>query len=51
MKTVPVVRTDRCLGYLPESFEEDEESEFRRRRRYFRKKPVRRKLKRWRQGD
>jgi len=36
-------------GYLPESFDEDEdEAEFRRQRRYFRKKPMRHKIKRWR---
>jgi hypothetical protein len=38
-------------GYLPESFEDDDDDpEFRQMRRYYRKKPVRLKLKRWRKG-
>ncbi len=35
-------------GYLPDPFEEDDDEDFRRTRRYYRKKQVRQKPKRWR---
>jgi hypothetical protein len=35
-------------GYLPDPFEEDDDADFRRTRRYYRKKQVRQKPKRWR---
>jgi len=35
-------------GHIPELYEEEEEAEFRRIRRYLRKKPASKKLHRWR---
>jgi len=34
-------------GHIPEPYEDEEAAEFRRLRRYFRKKPVRKKPRRW----
>ena len=38
----------KTTGHIPEPYDEDEEAEFRRARRYFRKRPARRKPRRWR---
>ena len=40
----------KLMGHIPELFEEEEEAEFRRRRRYLRKQIVRKRPRRWLKG-